>query len=199
MTEIMAKPFATLGDNMSAVLAARLVHAERVDLSKVARITVAIWRPYTEYPGTSFKGPFERIVQTQASTAFAVCAMLIYGKLDYAMGVDRRRDQRIAELIAKTTIVPDDIGNHLDASVELEMSDGTRLGRTARESPRNLVFQDEARATEVLEERLSQMGFATGTGRSIAAEVFASAAGDGRLPIRAAIDRLTTINKGNIH
>jgi hypothetical protein len=113
------------------------------------------------------------------------------------MGADRRHDPRIAELIAKTTVVPDDIGNHLDAQVELEMSDGTRLHRTARESPRNLVFQDQARATEVLEERLSQMGFATGTGRSIAAEVFASTAGDGRLPIRAVIDRLTTINKGS--
>jgi 2-methylcitrate dehydratase PrpD len=199
MADIMAKPFATLGDNMSAVLAARLVHAERIDLSKVNRITVAIWRPYTEYPGTSFKGPFERIVQTQASTAFAVCAMLVYGKLDYAMGADCRQDPRIAELIAKTTVVPDDIGNHLDARVELEMSDGTRLSRTARESPRNLVFPDEARATEVLEERLSRMGFAAGTGRSIAAEVFASAAGDGRLPIRTVIDRLTAINKGSLH
>jgi 2-methylcitrate dehydratase PrpD len=199
MADIMAKPFATLGDNMSAALAARLVHADKVDLSKVNRITVAIWRPYTEYPGTSFKGPFERIVQTQASTAFAVCAMLVYGKLDYAMGVDCRQDPRIAELIAKTNVVPDDIGNHLDASVELEMIDGTRHSRTARESPRNLVFQDEARATEVLEQRLSKMDFARGTGRSIAAEVFASAAGDGRLPIRAVIDRLTTINKGSLH
>jgi 2-methylcitrate dehydratase PrpD len=194
MAGIMAKPFATLGDNMSAVLAARLVHADGVDVSRVNRITVAIWRPYTEYPGTSFKGPFERIVQTQASTAFAVCAMLVYGKLEYAMGVNCRQDPRILQLIAKTTVVPDDIGNHLDASVELEMTDGTRLVRTARESPRNLIFQDEARATEVLEDRLSQMGFAAGTGRSIAAEVFAAAAGDGRLPIRAVIDRVTAIN-----
>jgi 2-methylcitrate dehydratase PrpD len=194
MAGIMAKPFATLGDNMSAVLAARLVYADGIDVSKVNRITVAIWRPYTEYPGTSFKGPFERIVQTQASTAFAVCAMLVYGKLEYAMGVNCRQDPRILQLIAKTTVVPDDIGNHLDASVELEMTGGTRLVRTARESPRNLIFQDEARATEVLEDRLSQMGFAAGTGRSIAAEVFAAAAGDGRLPIRAVIDRVTTIN-----
>jgi 2-methylcitrate dehydratase PrpD len=196
MAGIMAKPFATLGDNMSAVLAARLVHADGIDVSKVNRITVVIWRPYTEYPGTSFKGPFERIVQTQASTAFAVCAMLVYGKLEYAMGVNCRQDPRILQLIAKTTVVPDDIGNHLDASVELEMTDGTRLVRTARESPRNLIFQDEARATEVLEDRLSQMGFAAGTGRSIATEVFAAAAGDGRLPIRAVIDRVTTVNNG---
>jgi hypothetical protein len=110
------------------------------------------------------------------------------------MGVNCRQDPRILQLIAKTTVVPDDIGNHLDASVELEMTDGTRLVRTARESPRNLIFQDEARATEVLEDRLSQMGFAAGTGRSIAAEVFAAAAGDGRLPIRAVIDRVTTVN-----
>jgi 2-methylcitrate dehydratase PrpD len=197
MIDIMAKPFATLGDNMSAVVAARLVHGDNIDLSEVKSITVAIWRPYTEYPGTSFKGPFERAVQTQASTAFATAAMLAYGELGYEVGVERRHDPRIVALIAKTTVVPDDVGNHLDASVELEMNDGTRHRRTARESPRTLIFQDEPRATDVFEERVSKAGFAAGWGRALATEVFASAAGEGRLPIRTVIDRLTGIDKGN--
>jgi len=197
MIEIMAKPFATLGDNMSAALAARLLHLDGIELSKVKRIEVAIWRPYTEYPGTSFKGPFERTVQTQASTAFATAAMLIYGELGYAIGVERRQDARIAALIAKTTIVPDDVGNHLDASVELEMEDGTRHRRIARESPRTLVFQDPARATDVFEQRLAGAGCAAGLGRALAADILASAAADGRLPIRTIIDRLTGTDKGN--
>ena len=194
MVGIMAKPFATLGDNMSAAMAARLVHDDGLDLSRVKRITVAIWRPYTEYPGTSFKGPFVRTVQTQASTAFATAAMLIYGELGYDMGVEHREDPRIMALVEKTTIIPDDEGSHLDATVELEMDDGTCHRRTARESPPTLIFQDEPRATEVLEERLSRAGLGAGSGRTLAAELFASAAEHGGLPIRAVIDRLTKIN-----
>lgn len=191
MIGIMAKPFATLGDNMSAVLAAHAVHRDRIDLSLVKRITITIWRPYTEYPGTSFKGPFTRTVQTQASTAFAVAAMLRYGRLDYDMGVEHRQDPEIMALVGKTTVEPDDIGTHLDATVELEMQDGARHRRTAREAPKVLVFQDEARATEVFENRLAGAGMPAGEGRSLATEIFVSAGNGGSMPVRALLDRLT--------
>lgn len=191
MIGIMAKPFATLGDNMSAVLAAHAVHNDRIDLSRVKRITVTIWRPYTEYPGTSFKGPFTRTVQTQASTAFAVAAMLRYGRLDYGMGVEHRQDPEIMALVGKTTVEPDDIGTHLDATVELEMQDGARHRRTAREAPKVLVFQDETRATEVFVNRLTGSGMAAGEASSLAAEIFASARNAGSMPVRTLLDRLT--------
>lgn len=191
MIGIMAKPFATLGDNMSAVLAAHMLHRDRIDLSLIKRITVTIWRPYTEYPGTSFKGLFTRTVQTQASTAFAVAAMLRYGRLDYDMGVAHRQDPKIMALVEKTIVEPDDIGTHLDATVELEMQDGARHRRTAREAPAMLVFQDEARAGEVFEARLAGSGMPAGKGSSLAAEVFASARNGGSMPIRTLLDRLT--------
>ena len=190
MIGIMAKPFATLGDNMSAVLAAHLLHRDRIDLSLMKRITVTIWRPYTEYPGTSFKGPFTRTVQTQASTAFAVAAMLRHGRLNYDMGVEHRQDPEIMALVEKTTIEPDDIGTHLDATVEIEMVDGTRHRRTAREASKTLVFQDEARATKVFEARLAGSGIPAGQGSKLAAEVFASARNGGSMPLRALLDRL---------
>ncbi|WP_454629952.1 MmgE/PrpD family protein [Bradyrhizobium cenepequi] len=195
MIGVMAKPFATLGDNMSAVLAAHAVHRDRVDLSLVKRITVTIWRPYTEYPGTSFKGPFTRTVQTQASTAFAVAAMLRYGRLDYDMGVEHRQDPEIMALLAKTTVEPDDIGTHLDATVEIEMQDGTRHRRSSREAPQVLVFQDETRATDVFESRLSGAGMPAAEARSLAGDVLASAGNGGSMPIRALLDRLTGSTK----
>jgi 2-methylcitrate dehydratase PrpD len=195
MIGIMAKPFATLGDNMSAVLAAHAVHRDRIDLSQVKRITVTIWRPYTEYPGTSFKGPFTRTVQTQASTAFAVAAMLRYGRLDYDMGVEHRQDPEIMALVGKTAVEPDDIGTHLDATVELEMQDGARHRRTAREAPKVLVFQDEARATEVFENRLAGAGMPAGEARSLAGDIFASAGNGGSMPVRTLLDRLTGSHK----
>ena len=190
MIGIMAKPFATLGDNMSAVLAAHLLHRDRIDLSRIRRIVVTIWRPYTEYPGTSFKGPFTRTVQTQASTAFAVAAMLRYGRLDYDMGVEHRQDPEIMALVEKTTVEPDDVGTHLDATVEIEMGDGARHRRTAKDAPRTLIFQDEARATEVFESRLAGSGSPAGAASRLAAEVFASVKKDGSMPIRSVLDRL---------
>lgn len=195
MIGIMAKPFATLGDNMSAVLAAHAVHCDRIDLSLVKRVTVTIWRPYTEYPGTSFKGPFTRTVQTQASTAFAVAAMLRYGRLDYDMGVEHRQDPEIMALVAKTTVEPDDIGTHLDATVEIELQDGTRHRRNSREAPQVLVFQDEAQATDVFERRLSGAGMPAAEARGLAADVLASAGNGGAMSIRALLDRLTGSTK----
>ncbi|GEC55121.1 2-methylcitrate dehydratase PrpD [Bradyrhizobium japonicum] len=191
MIGIMAKPFATLGDNMSAVLAAHMLHRDGIDLSQVKRITVTIWEPYTQYPGTSFKGPFTRTVQTQASTAFAVAAMLRYGRLDYEMGVEHRQDREIMTLVEKTIVEPDAIGTHLDATVELEIENGGRLRRTAREAPKVLVFQDEVRATEVFDSRLAGTGIPAGEGASLAAEVFASARSGGSMPVRRLLDRLT--------
>ncbi|MCP3416573.1 MmgE/PrpD family protein [Bradyrhizobium brasilense] len=191
MIGIMAKPFATLGDNMSAVLAAQVLYRDGIDLSQVKRITVTIWEPYTQYPGTSFKGPFTRTVQTQASTAFAVAAMLRYGRLDYEMGVEHRQDREIMALVGKTIVEPDAVGTHLDATVELEMENGARLRRTAREAPKVLVFQDEARAIEVFDSRLAGTGIPAGEGASLAAEVFASARSGGSMPVRRLLDRLT--------
>ncbi|MCA1454214.1 MmgE/PrpD family protein [Bradyrhizobium sp. BRP22] len=197
MLGVMAKPFATLGDNMSAVIAAKLLHGDGIDLAHAKQITVTIWRPYTEYPGTSFKGPFTSIVQTQASTAFAVAAMLRYDRLDYEMGAEHQRDPQILTLVEKTTVLPDDVGTHLDATVEIEMDDGGRYRRTAREAPRMLVFQDEARATEVFEARMARLGFPSGAASRLAADVLASARNGGTMPIRVLLDRMTSLQGEN--
>ena len=70
---VSAKPWATLGDNMSAVMAAGLVKAERDTPAEIRKITIRIWRHFTEYPGTSYRGPYHRVPQALASMAFATC------------------------------------------------------------------------------------------------------------------------------
>lgn len=186
--EAMAKPFATLGDNMPPSLTAKLIHDAGLDIDTVRSITVRMWRPYTEYPGTNFKGPFERPVQTQASTAFAVAAMLAYGELEYDVALARRQDPKILRLVDRTTMEPHD-RTHLDAAVVVELADGSRVERRSEESPPNLVFQDPPTATAVLEERLTRCGFPVRTGQAIAGTVFDAAAGKGHLSMGELLDR----------
>jgi 2-methylcitrate dehydratase PrpD len=189
--DAMAKPFATLGDNMPPSLTAKLIHDAGIDLGQIRSITVRMWRPYTEYPGTNFKGPYERPVQTQASTAFAVAAMLAYGELEYDVALARRQDPNILRLVERTTIEPHD-GTHLEATVAVEFADGSRVERRSDESPRNLVFQDPPTATGGLESRLSRCGFPAGTGEAIARTVFDAAAGQTGLTMSELLDRLGT-------
>jgi hypothetical protein len=137
-----------------------------------------------------------RTVQTQASTAFAVAAMLVYGKLGYEMALNHRDDARILALVERTNVLPHD-GSALDATVEVEMEDGVRRGRAAGEASRTLIFQDEARAAQVLDERLACAGFAAGAGKRLAEKIFASAASDASLPIHTVIDRLTAHQSRN--
>jgi hypothetical protein len=130
------------------------------------------------------------MVQTQASTAFAVAAMLTYGRLDYEMGDTHRSDPRIMALIERITIVPNDGGGPEDAVVEVETEDGRAHRREARESERTLLYQDGARATEVFEERLVRSGLPVGLGKMLAGEVLGLARDGAELSVRTIIDRL---------
>lgn len=100
-------------------------------------------------------------------------------------------------LVEKTTVLPDDIGTHLDATVEIETNDGVSHRRTAREAPSSMVFQDEARATEVFEERLVGAGHPAGKASQLAAEIFASARSGGPMPIRTVLDRMSHFHGDN--
>ena len=188
MLSIMAKPWATLGDNMPVVAAAKLVRDSGISVDKIKRISVTMWRPYVEYPGTSFKGPFERTVQTQASSAFAASAMLALGELTYDVAVNRRTDKDILRLVEVAEIRPHD-GDALDATVEVELSDGTSVRREASQSPRGLIFQDRKQASSVFEGRLAESGFPAASARALADKVL-DAGKASSLGIRAVLDAL---------
>jgi 2-methylcitrate dehydratase PrpD len=172
MRTIMAKPYATLGDNMPAAMAAQKLHQDGIDPAAIEAIEVTLWEPYTAYPGTNYKGPYERLVQTQASTAFAVGAMLSRGDITYEMGDTLREDPVILDLVAKTTVVPDAVGEALDSRVTLTMKDGSRHEAHSSQMPRELVFQTPSRSLDVFEARLSRLGAPAGSARALGEKLF---------------------------
>lgn len=173
MHTIQAKPYATLGDNMAAAMAAQKLHLDGVDPTQIASISVTLWEPFTAYPGTNYKGPYERMVQTQASTAFAVSAMLSRGDITYDMGNNLRDDPLILDLVAKTTVVADAVNGPLDSQLTLTMQDGSEISAHSTQMPREILFQTEARSLEVFERRLSALGAAPGAAHALGAKLFA--------------------------
>jgi 2-methylcitrate dehydratase PrpD len=185
---IMAKPWAMLGDKLPVVAAAKLIHDSGVAADRIRRISITMWRAYAEYPGTAFKGPFERTAQTQASSAFAAAAILAHGELDYDIALHKRADPQILRLVEVTEITPHD-GHALDAAVEITLSDSSTVRREALEAPRTLIFQDRKHAMDVLEHRVSAGG--SGAARRRAEAIFAALEQNAPLGVRAVVDDLT--------
>jgi len=172
MRRLQAKPYATLGDNMAAATAAQKLHQDGIDAGEIADIQVTLWEPFTVYPGTNFKGPYERMVQTQASTAFAVGTMLSRGDITYEMGNTLRQDPLILDLVAKTTVVPDAINGALDSLITVTMKDGSKRQAHSRDMPDELVFQDRSRSLAVFERRMREMGAAPGAATAVGEKLF---------------------------
>ena len=186
--DAMAKPFASLGDNMPPVVTAKLIHDAGIDCKRIRAVNVTLWRPYTEYPGTNFKGPYERTVQTLASTAFAVSAMLTYGELEYDIALEHREDPKILNLVGLTTIEPHD-GSFLDATVTVTLDDGTRIKRESSQSPRTMIFQDRRTAADQFARRLAKCGFGPNLAPAVADIVFAAAEGRASGDMRQVLDQ----------
>ncbi|WP_059415386.1 MmgE/PrpD family protein [Cupriavidus basilensis] len=188
MLDIYAKPWATLGDNMAAVRAARLMHDEGIDTSRITRIEIRIWRAYAEYPGTQYKGPFDLPVQALASTAFATAAMLVLGDLEYDVSLHRRHDPALLALVGKTQIVPSDEGTKLDAVLTVHFEDGTSRVCHAADAPRTWLYHDAATSTRIFGQRLARCGRQPGTGEAIGATLFSDAAD--AMPMAQLLDRI---------
>ncbi|NKB80087.1 MmgE/PrpD family protein [Ochrobactrum daejeonense] len=183
MSTIQAKPYATLGDNMAAAMAAQKVYLDGIDPREIADIKVTLWEPFTAYPGTNYKGPYERMVQTQASTAFAVATMLSQGDITYDMGNTLRNDPVVLDLVVKTTVIPDAVNGAWDSQLTITMKDGTERAAHSQEMPRSLIYQTPERSLEVFERRLTQLGAKAGVARDHAEKLFASLDSGAKLPI----------------
>jgi hypothetical protein len=129
-------------------------------------------------------------VQALASTTFCVAAMLAYGELEYEIPEQHRQDRKILAVVDVTTIEPDDEGTHMDASVEVELADGSRRMRASKEAPATLFFHDRAMATRLFGQRLVRCGFPHGHGEAIATSLFEAVQDGGSLDIRALLDRI---------
>lgn len=190
VSSVVAKPYATLGDNMAAAVAAKLLYDDGVDTDAVESIRLTLWRPYSEYPGTDFRGPFTETAQALASTAFATAAMLTFGELEYNINRDRRDDPDVLRLAAVTAIEPDDIGGPEDSTVEVRLKDGTTLTRSSSEAPRTLLYHDRPTSRSLAEERLSRMGRPAGSGAAFADAVFSSTDGTGSVLMSRLLDQV---------
>jgi len=191
IVSIVAKPYATLGDNMAAAVAAKLVHDDGVDANKVRKVTTRIWRPYVEYPGTSYRGPFDQTAQALASTVFATAAMLVHGELEYDIPSRMRGDQRILQIASKTTIEAEDEGGPNDATVEVEFADGSTKRREAKEAPGTLLYHDREMAHRLVGQRFERAGLGAAAGRGMADAIFGRIDGSDPIPLRDLLTKLT--------
>lgn len=191
---IVAKPWATLGDNMAAAAAAKLLHDDGVDPARISAIRVRIWRHYAEYPGTSYRGPFRQTAQALASTVFATAAMLVCGDLEYEVSNERRDDPAILRLAERIIVEPDDEGGPADGLVEVTLDDGSVMRRTAAEAPRTLLYHDIPTATAIFAGRFGRSGRSPDAGTSIAQTLFAAARREGGVTMRAVLDEVIPRN-----
>lgn len=168
----VAKPYATLGDNMSAAIAAQIMHDDGIDHRQISALRVTLWRPYSEYPGTGFRGPFDRTAQAMASTVFAVGAMLSKGRLDYAVNQKLREDSDILRLAKITEIEPDDIGGPEDTLIEATLFDGTKVRSHSRSAPRSLLYHDRGYAQDLFVRRAGLCDFQADRAAAFAAAIF---------------------------
>lgn len=193
MRGIMCKPYATLGDNMPAAMAAQKLYQAGIDIQQIASIDVTLWEPYTNYPGTNYKGPYDRLVQTQASTAFAVATMLTQGDITYAMGDTLRKDPTILNLVQKTTVIPDRIGGALDSEVTLTMKDGQQIKAHSMDMPRELIFLNHARTIFVFECRMVSLGASPGAAYDFADQLLTQLKENGARPITTVIQDMRSL------
>lgn len=146
------KHYPTLGDNMAPVLAAAALTASTPPAADISEIVIHMNAHYASYPGTQFMGPFERIEQAIASTAFAVATLLARGRLAYADYDELRAAADIRELVSRVRIVPEEDLDYLQGSVEVHTKRGV-LSSSADDMPRELFFRDRATTLAVLEGR----------------------------------------------
>ena len=186
---IYAKPWATLGDNMAAARAARLMYEKNIDTSRIRSISVKIWHAYTDYPGTSFKGPYTLPVQALASTAFATAAMLIFGDLEYDAALNQRENPAVLDLVRKVSVVPNREGTKLDAELRVTMRDGTEYVEHAANAPRTWLYHDPDTSIAIFERRMGASGFDASACRTMATGLFDPQARKGL--IRPLLDQCT--------
>ncbi len=184
MHHAMAKPYATLGDNMAPTIAAKIAHGEGIDPSRIEAVEVTIWRPYIEYPGVAFKGPFDTVIQALASAPFSVAAMLVHGRLGFDIPDRLRRDPTILRIADLVQLEPHD-GEYLDAEIAVTLTDGRVVNGAASRAPRTWIFQDRATATEIFEQRLTTLGRDAASASTLATEIFETSP-----PIGEILDRL---------
>lgn len=183
MLDVWAKPYPTLGDNMAATAAALDIHNGGLDAKDIVSIEVHQNAHFASYPGTSYRGPFVRPAQAMASTAYAVAATLLYGRMPYSIYGTNLDDPDITKLIEVLRVVPETSYSYVDGKVRVSLREGTVLERSAADLPRTLFYRDRTSAVEALELILDETGYQPGLANQISEAVFGSLGEPSAIPV----------------
>ncbi|GAB3812629.1 MmgE/PrpD family protein [Tessaracoccus terricola] len=151
LLEVWFKPYPILGDNMAPAVAASTLTG-KVPAQEVEEITIGMNAQFAEYPGTQYAGPFERVEQGIASTAFGVAAVLLHGPFQYSQYPELLEDEDLLRLVSLTRIEPDAALGYLEGSVCVRTKDGEVSAR-ADDAPRESFFRDRATMLDFLDRR----------------------------------------------
>lgn len=190
MLDVWAKPYPTLGDNMAVTAATLALHEEGLRAEDVVDVEVHQNAHFASYPGTSFRGPFVRPAQGMASTAFAVAATILYGRLTYDLYRTNLDDPAVGSLIEKVRVVPEPSYGYVDGRVRVTLASGDVVETSAAQLPRTLFYRDRASATEALAALLEETGYPDDLAPAIGGAVFGALAAPEATPVSSLLDAL---------
>ena len=154
---VWAKPYPTLGDNVAVVSAAIQLSADGLDPASIERIAVHQNAHFASYPGTSFRGPYEKPTQAIASTAFGVCAALARGAIEFDLYSSALEDPLILSLIEKLSVTPEPEYDYLDGKVVVTTTPGDTFVCETRDLPQQLFYRDADFARAAFEATLREV------------------------------------------
>lgn len=187
---VWAKPYPTLGDNVAVVSAALALREGGIDPSDIASVEVHQNAHFASYPGTSFRGPYERPAQATASTAYAVASTLLYGRLEYERYSTRLQDGPTDELITRLTVVPETTYSYVDGMVVVTLKDGSVRSQAAKDLDQTLFYRDRASAQDAFAALLAETGYGPELVSSFSTTLFRAVENADTTPIRTVVESL---------
>ncbi len=187
---VWAKPYPTLGDNVAVVAAALALRQAGLDPDNIASIEVHQNAHFASYPGTSFRGPYERPAQAMASTAYAVASTLLHGRLEYQRYTTKLQDPGTTALIERLKVVPEMTYSYVDGMVVVTLKDGSTRTQAAKDLDQTLFYRDWASAQEAFAALLRETGYGPDLVTSVSTTVFRAVENPSTTPIRTVVESL---------
>ncbi|HUZ40632.1 MAG TPA: hypothetical protein VMU68_04475, partial [Acidimicrobiales bacterium] len=187
---VWAKPYPTLGDNVAVVSAALALREKGLDPDTIASVEVHQNAHFASYPGTSFRGPYERPAQAMASTAYAVASTLLHGRLEYQRYTTKLQDPGTTALIERLTVVPEKSYGYVDGMVVVTLKDGSTRTQAAKDLDQTLFYRDRASAQEAFAALLHETGYGEDLVTSVSTTLFSAVENPTTTSIRTVIESL---------
>jgi len=172
------------------VAAALALRQAGLDPDNIASIEVHQNAHFASYPGTSFRGPYERPAQAMASTAYAVASTLLHGRLEYQRYTTKLQDPGTTALIERLKVVPEMTYSYVDGMVVVTLKDGSTRTQAAKDLDQTLFYRDWASAQEAFAALLRETGYGPDLVTSVSTTVFRAVENPSTTPIRTVVESL---------